>query len=449
MDNMEQKNWFLHKRILTVALILLMLFMVMPQAVFADEEENVTAVTESLADNGPTVTVSTYEPDTSKLNLFSDGAIIYCVETGQILFGDHIDKKLDPLSMTKVMTALCVMKEIEAGRMTLDDVVTVKKQDTKVPESKIYLEEGEKLTVRSLLYAALVYSGNDAAAALGTAVSGNRKAFAKYMNRVAKELGCTNTNFKNAHGLIVKGHYSTCRDMALIGRAAFAYDFVRKICQTKKYKIPPTNKYDDEIELELTNPFFSEMEGVKKPYVKYGIIAGKTGTWDLDNASLMEMAEYGDRHFITVVMNDALLERYHDSVDLIEVGWDALDKQAKAEKKGEGAAGRQDPDGSFPSAVLQSSIVQKFTDWVNEKAEAVNADITCAEYGKSGVALQWRQVPNVSGYKVFRDSGDGFRLIGQIDGAEVLTYTDETAETDTIYRYYVRGCSENGGLLWW
>lgn len=437
-------------RVLAVAVaVVLTAGLSMPPAYAAKEDKPVTSVNEQIADNGPVVTVSTFSAKKKKPDVIAQGSIILCAETGQILFGENYDKKLDPLSMTKLMTVYCVMKEIEAGRMSLDDIVTATKADTKVPESKIYLEEGEKMSVKDLIYATLLYSGNDAAAALGTAVSGNAKAFADHMTEEAKALGCLNTQFKNANGLIVEGHYSTCRDIALIAREVFAYDFVQKVCQTKKYTIPPTNKYDDDIKLELTNPFFSEMDGVKKPYVKYGIIAGKTGTWDTLNSSLVEMAEYKGRHIITVVMNDGLLERYPDSVELIKYGRSALDAQAAAEKKGVGASGNKPSEEGYPKGITESSLAKSFTEWVDEEAEKSSADITSATYSKKGVTLRWKAVKNAKMYRVFRDSGDGYQEIGQVKDTGTLKYQDKTAKKNTIYRYYVRGCEEDGGLLWW
>ena len=417
---------------------------------FAEEEENsVTHIDEQIAENGPTVTVSTFKSKKEVPYLVAHASIIFCPETGQVLSGDSIDKKMDPLSITNVMTVYCVMKEIEAGRMNLEDVVTVTKADTKNPESKLWLEEGEKITVKSLIYASLLYSANDAAAALGTAVSGNAKAFADHMTEEAKKLGCTNTQFKNANGLIVDGHYSTCRDIALIARAAFAYDFVQKVCQTKRYKIPPTNKYDDDIEMELTNPFFSEMDGVKKPYVKYGIVAGKTGTWDTLNSALLEMAEYKGKHLITVVLLDGLMERYPDTVDLIVYGRSILNAQAAGEKKGVGVSGEKASEEGFPKGIAESSLAKAFTKWVGAEAEKSNADIHSATYTDKGITVRWIPVDGAEMYKVFRDSGKGYKLIGTVEDLKDLKFTDKKVKKDMIDRYYVRGCDKDGGLLWW
>lgn len=418
--------------------------------VFAAEEENsVTQIDEQIAENGPTVTVSTFTTKKEEPDLVAHASIIFCPETGQVLYGDGIDKKMDPLSITKVMTVYCVMKEIEAGRMNLEDIVTITKADTKVPESKLWLEEGEKITVKSLIYASMLYSGNDAAAALGTAVSGNAVDFAKHMTKEAKKLGCTNTQFKNANGLIVDGHYSTCRDIALIARATFAYDFVQKVCQTKKYKIPPTNKYDDDIEMELTNPFFSEMDGVKKPYVKYGIVAGKTGTWDTFNSALLEMAEYKGKHLITVVLLDGLLERYPDSVELIEYGRSILNAQAAGEKKGVGVAGEKPSEKGYPKGIAESKLAKAFTSWVGKEAEKSSADIHSATYTDKGITVRWIPTEGAEMYKVFRDSGKGYKEIGTVEDPKTLKFTDKKVKKNMIYRYYVRGCSKDGGLLWW
>ena len=376
----------------------------------------------------------------------AEGAIVFCPETGEVLYGKNIDEKLDPLSTTKVMTVYLVMKQIEKGKLKLDDMVTVTKEDTQVPESKLYLEEGEKISVRSLIYGAMLYSGNDAAAALGSKVAGNKAAFAKLMNSEAAKLGCMNTTFKNANGLIVKGLKTTPRDMALIARACFSYEFVQKVCQTKKYKIPPTNKYDHFIQVELTNPFFSKQGNLKKPYEKYNIVAGKTGTWDIGNASLLEMAEYKNKHIITVVMNDLLDQRYPDSVTLIEYGRKVLDAKAKAEA--DASKSVQTESGSYPSFIADSKAAKRLVKWANRLSENSTAAIRIAEYGTDGdVLLKWSKVSGARGYKIFRSEGGAYKLIDTIKSGSNTEYVDRTVKKDHIYHYYVRGTGRGGGLI--
>ena len=112
-------------------------------------------------------------------------------------------------STTKIMTAVVVLENCK-----LDDIVTVPAEASGVEGSSAYLTAGEKLTVRELLYAIMLQSGNDAAAALAIHTSGSIEAFAEKMNEKASELGLENTSFKNPHGLDADGHYSTARDMA-------------------------------------------------------------------------------------------------------------------------------------------------------------------------------------------------------------------------------------------
>lgn len=250
-------------RIISTVVLSLAVVFAMNAAVFASSE----------------AVAGTAETYTEAPSLFAGGAIAFCGETGQILYGKNINTRFDPYSTTKIMTAYVVMKYIDEGKLSLDTEVTATKADVNLVETRIYLQVGEKMKVKYLLRGALIESGNDAAAALGEAVAGDRASFAKVMNKEAARLGCTDTHFVNANGIKDKEHYTTAHDMALIARAAFKYKYLQKICQTKSCHLPATNIYCRRY-LQLTNPFFYKHGKVKKPYKTYNIVAGKTGTWD-------------------------------------------------------------------------------------------------------------------------------------------------------------------------
>ncbi|WP_298496294.1 D-alanyl-D-alanine carboxypeptidase family protein [uncultured Maritimibacter sp.] len=144
--------------------------------------------------------------------------------TGQVLHERNANTQLHPASLTKMMTLYIVFEAIEHGELTLDTVVTVSANAAAEPPSKIGLAKGQKIAIRHLIRAAAIKSANDAATALGEAVSGSEEAFAARMNRTAKALGMTRTHFKNAHGLTANGHLSTARDMTMLGMHLF-YDY--------------------------------------------------------------------------------------------------------------------------------------------------------------------------------------------------------------------------------
>jgi D-alanyl-D-alanine carboxypeptidase len=161
---------------------------------------------------------------TSPLMAAPFAAIVMDGRTGEVLYEKNADARLHPASLTKMMTLYIVFQEIEAGRLSLDTKVTVTKYAASQPPSRLGLKPGQKIAVRYLIRAAAIKSANDAAAALGDYIGGDHVTFAKRMTKTARQLGMSNTTFKNANGLTAEGHLSTARDMNTLGRHLF-YDF--------------------------------------------------------------------------------------------------------------------------------------------------------------------------------------------------------------------------------
>lgn len=151
-------------------------------------------------------------------------ALVMDARDGKVLHAQNADTRLHPASLTKMMTLYVVFDAIEKGEITLDTKVTISKKAAAEPPSRLGLKSGQQIAVRHLIRAAAVKSANDAATALGEAVSGSEAAFARHMNRMAQALGMTRTTFRNANGLTESGHLSTARDMTVLGRHLF-YDF--------------------------------------------------------------------------------------------------------------------------------------------------------------------------------------------------------------------------------
>ena len=151
-------------------------------------------------------------------------AMVMDARTGEVLHSRNANTRLHPASLTKMMTLYVVFEAVENGEIGLDDYVRISRNAAAEPPSKLGLRSGQKIRLRYLIRAAAVKSANDAATALGEAISGSEAAFARRMNRTAKALGMTNTTFKNAHGLTESGHLSTARDMTILGRHVL-YDY--------------------------------------------------------------------------------------------------------------------------------------------------------------------------------------------------------------------------------
>ena len=150
-------------------------------------------------------------------------AVVLDARTGDILHSRNADTRLHPASLTKMMTLYIAFEAVERGEISLDTKVKISKNAASEPPSKLGLKTGQRIKLRYLIRAAAVKSANDAATAIGEAISGSEAAFARRMTATAKAMGLTRTTFKNAHGLTAKGHMSTARDMATLGRRLY-YD---------------------------------------------------------------------------------------------------------------------------------------------------------------------------------------------------------------------------------
>lgn len=153
-----------------------------------------------------------------ELPLTSRAALLMEKSTGEILFAQNEHEALEPASVTKIMTLLLTMDAIDSGAMAYDDVVTVSANAAGMGGSRVFLAEGEKITVEELLKSVCVSSGNDAAVALAEKVSGVTELFVEQMNNRAKGLGMDDTHFVNCTGLTAKGHVTSAYDIALMSR---------------------------------------------------------------------------------------------------------------------------------------------------------------------------------------------------------------------------------------
>ncbi len=160
------------------------------------------------------------------------------VNSGQILGAHDPDMRVEPASLTKIMTAYMTFAAIRDKRLTLDQQVNVSVAAWKVDgdSSKMFIEPNTKVSIEALLYGLIVQSGNDAAVALAEAVAGTESAFADLMNREAQRMGLTSTRFANPHGLPDPNNYSTARDLATLAtRLISDFPDLYKIYSTRSY----------------------------------------------------------------------------------------------------------------------------------------------------------------------------------------------------------------------
>jgi serine-type D-Ala-D-Ala carboxypeptidase (penicillin-binding protein 5/6) len=159
-------------------------------------------------------------------------SVIIEQDTGKILYEKDARKELPPASMTKIMTMLIIMEEINKGKLRLDDKVMTSEHAASMGGSQIFLEPGEEMTVKEMLKGIAIASGNDASVAMAEKIAGTEEAFVSLMNKKVKQLGLKNTHFENPTGLPAPGHYSSAYDMAIMGRELLKYPLITKFTGT-------------------------------------------------------------------------------------------------------------------------------------------------------------------------------------------------------------------------
>lgn len=165
-------------------------------------------------------------------NTTAKACVVFEANSGRLLFEKNKDQKLPEASTTKIMTALVVAENAD-----INEVVVIPKQAVGIEGSSIYLREGEKLTIKELLYGLMLRSGNDCAVALALHVGKTINGFADMMNEKAKSLGCKSTNFTNPHGLPDDNHYTSAYDLGLISCETIKNPIVKEIVSAKNIKI--------------------------------------------------------------------------------------------------------------------------------------------------------------------------------------------------------------------
>lgn len=163
-------------------------------------------------------------------NVSGKSAVVINADTNEVIFEKNKDELLSMASTTKIMTSLLA---VESGRLSC--VVTAK-NDINCEGTSIGIKKGDSFTLETLVYAMLLESGNDAAVLTAEYLSGSEENFAELMNKKAKEIGMTSTNFVTASGLDDNEHYTTAYDMALLGAYAMRNPIFKKICSTSNYR---------------------------------------------------------------------------------------------------------------------------------------------------------------------------------------------------------------------
>jgi len=165
------------------------------------------------------LTVSAESAAPAPPQVAASGYLLMDMDSNALLAAKAIEQRLEPASLTKIMTAYAVFNELRDGSIRLSDEVLVSEKAWKTPGSRMFIEVNKRVSVEDLLKGMIVQSGNDASVALAEHVAGSEEAFANLMNDHARRLGMNDTNFVNATGLPDPEHYTTPRDIALVTQA--------------------------------------------------------------------------------------------------------------------------------------------------------------------------------------------------------------------------------------
>lgn len=262
----------------------------------------------ALYDGGRIPTVSRAE-DT--LRIAAPSALLMERETGTVLYEKNAHERLFPASVTKIMTMLLIAEDVDAGKLSLDDIVTASARAASFGGSCVYLEEGEQMTARDMLKCIAVVSANDCAVAMAEHLAGSEELFVERMNRRAEELGLQDTHFTGCSGLFDDGaHYSSAYDIALMSRELLGHPWIRDF----------TSIWLDSIrggafELNNTN---------KLVYWYPGCTGLKTGYTSSALYCLSASAEREGTEYIAVVLRGESIEsRNQDAKTLLNYGFAA------------------------------------------------------------------------------------------------------------------------------
>lgn len=270
-------------------------------------------------------------PTGDSFSVEAGAAILVDMDTGSVLYEQDADATMYPASLTKLMTCLIA---VEMG--ALDDQVTASEtafEGLIDAGSTANILPGETMTLRDLLYCALLPSANEACNIIAEYISGSVDAFVVLMNEKALAMGCTGTHFANATGLHDDNHYTTARDMSLIASTAFSNDALRQIASTPEHTIAATNMSEERI-VSSTDQLISD--SVNDNYLYQYAVCGKTGYTTPAGRCLISCATKDGTTLVSVIMKtdsvtmedgSTRVMSFYETIRLFEYGFSAWSTQ--------------------------------------------------------------------------------------------------------------------------
>lgn len=248
-----------------------------------------------------------------QIDINSSSAILIDAGTGTVLFEKNSNEKMEPASITKIMTMIIASEALESGKVKLTDVIKVSERAWQTGGSQVFLAPGEEQTLETLLKCIVIASANDASMAVAEYIGGSVEGFVKLMNDKAKQLGMNNTNFANPHGLSSPEHYTTAHDIALMSRELVKYPIFFKWSTIWVDYLEHTDKKRDATMLANTNKLLGKYEGMD------GL---KTGFHEKAGHCFAGTAKRGDFRLISVVLkSEDSSQRFDDTAKLLDYGF--------------------------------------------------------------------------------------------------------------------------------
>ena len=246
-----------------------------------------------------------------ELELSAASAVLMEKETGSLLYEKESHQKLEPASVTKVMTLLLIFEALDSGRIAKEDVVTVSAYAAGMGGSQVYLKEGEQMTVGELVKCITVVSGNDAAVAMAEYLAGSETAFVAQMNQRAQELGMADTTFVNCTGLPAQGHITSAYDIALMSQELVLHH-------------PGIREYSTLWMDSIRDGAFGLTNTNRLVRFYPGATGLKTGSTDSALYCMSATAERDGMELIAVVMKSPTsADRFEDAKTLLDYGFAA------------------------------------------------------------------------------------------------------------------------------
>lgn len=280
----------------------------------SQKEENIEETTTNQKD----------KEESSAPDLLTDGksAILIEATTGKILYEKNSHERYAPASMTKIMSMILIIENIEKGKLKWNDTLVTSEHAASMGGSQIFLQPNEKMSVKDLFKAVAIGSANDATVVFAERIAGTEDKFVKMMNDKAKSLGLKDTNFKNAVGLDTANHYSSAYDMAFMARELVKHEKIFEF--TTIYEDYLRQNTDNKFWLVNTNKLIKTYEGADGLKTGYTKEAGYclTATAKKDNMRLIS----------TIMGSSDSKTRNSNTSTLLDYGYNSYEMQVEVEK---------------------------------------------------------------------------------------------------------------------